>query len=204
MKKLDLKLILFDSYGVVLFGGYPDTCRYLGKKFKRDWQELYEVIYKKYFNIAAERKISQQEAWQKSTRELGLDITVSEIKKIHYGFMSVNQKVLSTVKKLQKQYKVALLTKNTRSQLADTTKRFSALKATFGKNLLNTWEYGLPKASLQTIRFVCQKYSVKPNEILYIDDQEANLEPAKKLGAKTIFYKNFNQFKGELREYIYA
>lgn len=36
--------------------------RALAKKFNKNWQELYAVFYTKYFNLAAENKISEIDA----------------------------------------------------------------------------------------------------------------------------------------------
>lgn len=69
-------------------------------------------------------------------------------------------------------------------------------------DVINTWEYSLPKASRQTIQFLCQRFGVKPDEILFADDQLDNLVEPKKAGVKIIYYKNFGQFKKELQRYI--
>ena len=65
-----VKLVVLDGYGIIFSRGYPDTVKLLNKKFRIPENQLYEIIYKKYFNSAAERKISQKQAWQKSVEEL--------------------------------------------------------------------------------------------------------------------------------------
>jgi len=47
-----------------------------------------------------------------------------------------------------------------------------------------------------------KRLKVKPQEIVYADDQRNNLVDAKKMGIKTIFVKNFNQFKKDLNKYL--
>ncbi len=202
MKKSKIKLIIFDAYGVCLTGGYPPTCKFLAKKFKRNWQELYKVIYTKYFNQAALKQISQESAWLKAIQELNLPISVNTLKKKHYGLMGINKSILRLANALKKNYKILLLSKNTRSQFKDNNNKFPELKKTFGKNIMNTWEYNLPKASKETIELICKKYNVKPKEILYIDDLEQNLSAPKQLGVKTILYKNLNQVSKKLNSYL--
>ena len=46
-----------------------------------------------------------------------------------------------------------------------------------------------------------ERLKVKANECIYIDDREVNLEPAKKLGMKTILFRNAKQLKKELINY---
>ncbi len=195
-----IKLIIFDAYGVTISGGYPDTCKFLAKKFKRDWQELMQIMYVKYCNQAAEKKISQQAAWARTIKELNLSVTVQEIKKIHYHLMGVNKAVLLCAKNLKRKYQILLLSKNTRSQFADINRMFPSLRAVFGKNIINTWEYNLPKASAEAINLACRKFRATPRETIIIDDHESNLTAARGLGARAILYKTLPQFKKELSE----
>ena len=43
--------------------------------------------------------------------------------------------------------------------------------------------------------------NVKADEILFIDNRDYNLEPARKLGIKTILFENNKQLGKELRKY---
>jgi len=198
----DVQLILFDSYGVVLHGGYPSTCKALARKYNKDWKGLYELFYKKHFNMAAERRITQQAAWERSIKEADIPISVGEVKKIHYGFMSPNKDVMRLAARLQKKYTTVLLTKNTRTQLRDARNKIPDIDRVFGGRIINTWEYGLPKASAKTIRFVCERYKVKPQEIIYIDDQKENLVEPKKLGVHIIHFQDFKQLQDALSALI--
>jgi len=159
------------------------------------------IMYKKYCNLAAERKITQKRAWQLTAKELDLPIKWQELRKIHMGLIEINQPVLRIVRQLRKHYLTVILSKNMRSQFSAVKKRFPQVWRDFTA-VINTWELGLPKASKKTILVLAKKFQVKPAEILYIDDQKDNLVEPKKLAVKTIFYKNFKQFKRELSEYI--
>ena len=191
-----IKLAIFDAYGVTLTGGYPQTCKALAKKFNKDWKEIYSIVYTKYFNMAAERKITQEEAWEKAINELNLPITIEDLKKVHYSLMNLNKEVISFVESLN--FPTLLLTKNTRDQLNDTEELLGFCK--YFDNVINTWEINLPKDSKETYDYISTHFDVKPDEIVYIDDQEQNLVEAKKLGIKTILYLSFNQFKDDFNK----
>lgn len=191
-----IKLVIFDAYGVTLTGGFPSTMKALAKKFNRKWEDLQAIFYTKYFNQAAERKITQQQAWELAIAETKLDISVEEVKKLHYSFMNINKDILPIIHKVKKDMKTAiLLTKNTREQYTDVNNVLHFTK--YFDEVINTWELNLPKAGKKTIQYVLKKFNVKPEETIYIDDQENNLEEAKKLDVHTILYKNFEQFKKE-------
>lgn len=198
-----IKLVIFDGYGVIITGGYTDTALKLSKKFGVSKEKIYAVMYTKHFNAAAERKITQKEAWDKTVKDLNFTITGEKLKQIHYSTFGLNKKIFPLVKKLSEQgVGTLLLSKNTRSQFHDANSMFPELKKIFGKNIINTWELKLPKASKQTIDYICKKYQVKPNEIIYIDDQEQNLLVARKMGVKVILYTNFSQMKKIINNFL--
>lgn len=196
-----IKLVVFDLYGLILSSGYPDTSRYLAKLYGGQPEKYQAIMYKKYFNLAATRKITQKQAWVLAVRELGLPISWQKVRTIHYKLMTMDKRLISLSQKLEtKGYTVLVLSKNTRSQLADNCQRFK-IKKIF-KHVINTWELNLPKASEETLQVVLQRFKVKPQEVIYADDQEANLIDAKRMGIKTIFVKNYPQFKRELDKYL--
>lgn len=185
----EIKLVIFDCYGLVLNEGYPNTAKALAEHFGRTWKEYQQIMYFKYFNLAAVKKISQREAWLRTVRHFDLPLTWQQLRDRHYRLMKIDPRAVAFGREIEKHgVKVLLLSKNTRSQFADVCKRFS-LKKRF-THVMNTWEYGLPKASAETIHFICRKFHVKPYEIAYIDDQRNNLVEPKKLGVHTLFHSD--------------
>jgi len=197
-----IKLIIFDCYGLILNEGYPNTSKALARKFGGKWQDYHQVMYQEYFNLAAIRKISQKEAWQKTVEHFKLPMTWQQLRDLHYRLFKIDNRAVKLNHELNKKgYKTLLLSKNTRSQFADTCRRFG-LKKKF-KNVINTWELNLPKASKKTLSVVMDKFKVKSEEVIYADDQENNLVDGRNMGMKTILVKNYQQFKKELNHYLY-
>ncbi len=192
------KLVIFDAYGVTLLGGFPETMQALAKRFKRNWKDLYAVFYTKYFNMAATRKMTQADAWEKGAKETGLHINGKQVRDIHYRFIRFNPPMVNFIKNKSKKTTTLLLSKNTRSQMYDTDKKLGYKK--LFHTVINTWEINLAKASKKTMRYIFKKFNVKPAEVIYIDDQDSNLEAARELGVHTILYKNFSQFKKDFNK----
>lgn len=196
MVKSNIKLIVFDAYGVVLNGGYPTTMKALAKKFNRSYDELYAIFYKKYFNMATENKIDEIESWKKPIEELNLPTDWQEVYEIHFSNIKINKSVINFAAKLRKNYQVVMLSKNTKMQFEEALKRFELKK--YFDDVLNTQDWNTTKTEPKAYEIVIEKFGVKPEEIIYIDDMEIHTEVAKKVGLNTIHYKNFKQFNKEM------
>ena len=54
----------------------------------------------------------------------------------------------------------------------------------------------IPKPSIEPYKKLIEKFNIKPSETVFIEDIAINLEPAKKLGMKTVWLKN-NEYWGK-------
>ena len=54
----------------------------------------------------------------------------------------------------------------------------------------------IPKPSIEPYRKLIDKFNIKPSDTVFIEDIAINLEPAKKLGMKTVWLKN-NEYWGK-------
>lgn len=203
MRKNKIKLIIIDFYGVMTKGSYKETCKWLAEKYKLDYDYLYNIIYHKYFALAAVGKITEKQSFALPIKELNLKETWQELRKKHLSFQVLNKSVFSLCLKLQEEgYTILLLSKNTPEQFNYVLKKFRIRK--YFKNIINTFDLGLPKSSVKTIKYVLKKYRVKPAEVIMTDDQDFNLVEPKRLGVKVILYKNFKDMKKELAKSLKA
>jgi len=59
---------------------------------------------------------------------------------------------------------------------------------------------GLKKPDEKAFELILQRLGVKPEESVFIDDKQENLDAAKKLGMKIALFENNKQFFSCLRE----
>lgn len=201
MRRKKIKLIIIDFYGVLTFGSYRDTCRWLSKKYKLPFNYVHKVFYYKYFMKAVVGKISERKSFELPIQELGLGVNWKDLRKKHLSFQKLNKKVFNLCLKMQtKGYTICILSMNTKSQFNEILEKYKIKR--YFKNVINTFDLKLPKASPKTIKFILKKFKVKPTQTLMIDDQDFNLVVAKKIGVKTILYKDFKRFNNMIEKYI--
>jgi len=66
------------------------------------------------------------------------------------------------------------------------------------ENIFSANEYGLSKKDPTAYLFIAGKLNKKPNEIVYIDDQESNTQAAQQAGLQVINYIDFQQTELQL------
>ena len=107
--------------------------------------------------------------------------------------------VLQIAKKVkQAGYRVHLLS----NQMAFRTKYIrSHNDLTFFDNLFFSNEVGLMKPQKEFYQYALKKIGAKPENCLFIDDKEKNVEAAKKLGINSFQFKNKEQMLKQLKRY---
>ena len=65
-----------------------------------------------------------------------------------------------------------------------------------------SFKVGTNKPDLKIYKLLLRKLKLSPKEVLFIDDNPICITPAKKMGMKTILYKNNNQLKKELKRFL--
>lgn len=196
-----IKLIIVDFYGVMTQGSYRETCQWLSKKYGIGYKKLYDIVYHKYFSAAAVGKITERASFAGPIKEFGFRETWQELRRKHLSFQKLNRPVFDLCRELQRAgFTILLLSKNTPWQFKFALKKLKIRR--YFKNIINTYDLKLPKASKKTIQAVLKKFNVSPQEAIMIDDQEFNLVQAEKLGVKTIFCKNIARFKQDVLKQI--
>ena len=63
-----------------------------------------------------------------------------------------------------------------------------------------SYEIGATKPSTKIFQTLVDRSGVKAEEIVFADDNDANLAGAKKAGIQAFFYEGFDHFMGKLKE----
>jgi len=196
-----IKLIIVDFYGVMTHGSYKETCQWIAGKYHLSYPFVYKIVYHKYFNSAALGKITEKQSFEYAIKELGLREKWQVLRKRHLDFQKLNRPLFKFFYNLQqKGIVILLLSKNTPPQFNYAMRKMKIRK--YFKNIINTFDLGLPKASPKTIKVVLKKFKVRPSQTIMTDDQNFNLVEPAKLGVKTILYKNPTRLRREVMRLI--
>lgn len=194
-----IKAIIFDVGGVLVLGKYskPPYDRhhtlgvhdYISKELNISLDQYFDSIDTTYA-LAIEGKLSNNKILKVFAKNL--NSSIRNLKKIYIlaykKHFKQNKQLFEQVFKLKKYgYKVAVLSDQwCLSQKALMPKK---LYKKFDEVIVSC-KVKLRKPNPKIYQLILSKLKLKPQEILFIDNQNWNIKPAKKLGMKTILFKD--------------
>ena len=107
---------------------------------------------------------------------------------------NIDARIIDFIKKLKKQNIKCYLATNQEKYRTD----YLTNEMKFGRifdEIFSSAHIGYKKPSKEFYEFIINKLNIPTEEILYIDDDEKNIETAKQLEIESYLYKDFNEFK---------
>jgi len=186
-----IKNLLFD-FGGVITGINKDNAV---KRFKEIGVDNIEDFLDEFrqqgiFLELEEGKISREDFYKELRKMTGKDISDEDIDSGWLAFLTgIPEYKLQLLKDLRKQYKVYLLS-NTNpvimgwAHTSDFSPTGEPISAFFDK-MFCSYQIGHTKPSDESFRAVIDGTGLNPEETLFLDDGQANLDVAEKFGFKT-------------------
>ncbi|SRR5258708_2102252 len=111
-----------------------------------------------------------------------------KLRELYNNSITIDEEMLGFTKSLKQNYKLVILSNDTKDWMDAKIKRFSLLK-TFSK-VYCSGNLGVAKPDKEIFEYVLNDLQIEPDELLFIDNQKNNIEAANLLGIKTILFKN--------------
>ena len=201
-----IKAIIFDWGGVIC---YPITKR-LVARLKEQFNADERAIRKAYFKDLHDYeigKLTDKEFWQNFCRELNIKIDENLVMDIVKDVEQLDKEVYQLLVQLKKtkRYKLVLLSNNIPVMVNYIRKKFDL---SVFDNLFFSNEIGMRKPHLDIFEHVLKEINsnkedktitkILPEETIFIDDKQENLDTAAQLKIKTILFQNAEQLKKDL------
>jgi epoxide hydrolase-like predicted phosphatase len=203
-----IKAVIFDVGGVLALGKFVKikgkkrraVHEYISQKIGisvDQWFDSIDYFYPK----AIEGKISEKKTLDKISKNLNINknklknIIIQAYKK---NFIQ-NKRLYSFAFNLKKQgYKIAVL--SNQWYFSKKAIIFPRYMKKFNVVVISC-DVGMRKPNPKIYKMIIKKLKLSPRETIFIDDFILNIQPAKKLGMKTILFKNNNQLFRDLKKF---
>jgi len=208
-RKNKIKLIVFDVGGVLQLTNYDDLGKgahhatgaheYMAKKLKINidtWFDNIDTVYVK----SITNDIPKSNVVSIISHNLGISpkrftkLMVKSYKRI----FKKNKKLFRVAYKLKKNgFRIGILSNqwHLSKQALITPKNSKGFNPIIVSSMV-----GIRKPNPKIYKLLIKKSKLKSNEILFIDNMDWNLKPARKLGIKTILFKDNKQCIRELKK----
>lgn len=190
-----IKLIAFDMGGVIYHGiGYTEYLRRTGIINERQ-----AALVRNMYRRTQVGRIDFQKMIGLLSKRLGISRkTLKEVRRKQLETLSyTDRRIEKLIMGLSKRYAVVLLTNISKERYESIIRRGMPSKPFF-KRVFASYKIGLLKPDSRIYRHVLKEMGAKPEEMLFIDDKEENVEGARRLGIDTIRYVDYPTLRGEL------
>lgn len=197
--KEEIKAVVFDWGGVLMEDPSEEMYTYFANKLGVDKDQLRKAVKMNDIFIQTDEE-GETELWKKVCNELGCEMPDNQDSLWHEAFKKVHlpyPKVRELAKSLRERYKTGLLS-NTEKVGVMMIKN-DGLEKDFDETVYSC-EVGLVKPDERIYRLMLKKLGVKPEEAVFIDDKEINIDGARKVGMKGIVFLNYQQLVQELKQ----
>ncbi len=194
---MSLRAVCVDFGGVLVRTEHEAPREHLAQRLGLDYEALYRLVFEsKSSRRASVGEISAEEHWNEVARHLG--IPSSEIESVRSQFFAgdfVDHRLLGFLRSLRPSYKTALIS-NAWSDLREYITR-QGFADVFDAMVISA-EVGVMKPDERIYRIALERLGVRPEEALFVDDFEVNVESARSLGMRGIHFRAPEQALAEL------
>lgn len=131
-------------------------------------------------------RIGEKQFLQRCSQIVGVEIPYDQCKYV-YREGTLNEQLINILKKLRKWYTLALLSNNNREYVQEYIYK-PGLDKLFDVMIISC-NVGYRKPASEIYRILIRKLGLKPNEILFLDDEPSKLTAAEAQGLQTIVYQ---------------
>ncbi|MBN2112369.1 HAD family phosphatase [Candidatus Woesearchaeota archaeon] len=191
-----IKAVITDVGGVMMTTILRHMAADLAEKHSLDKNFVNKAIHRRWTDYKLD-KITGDEFWQGFVEETGIDENVEELKKESLSYNRIIPGAFDVYKSLKGKYKLAVLSNNA-EEWVEEIKKLLPIDDVFDVVLFSN-EVKMKKPDAEFFMLCAKKLGFKPEECVFVDDQENNITAAEELGFKTIKFTDAEQLKSELK-----
>lgn len=196
-----IKAIIFDFGGVFRNEASRVLFSEIENKFQINREQLFKG-FKGVFEPYERGKISDQEAWQKFSQNIGKNLPAGYEALWTDKYISgerIDEKMLALVPVLkQRGFRVALLSNTLppHAQYNKDQKRYDL----FDEVVLSS-DVGMAKPDKEIYHFMLNKLGMAADECIFVDDKPANVKTANEIGMKGIIFLSYEDLLEKFKEF---
>lgn len=194
----NIRAVMFDLGGVLLRTEDPQPRVELSRRFGISREDLEKLVFGSDVSLKAELgQVDPEAVWLHAQKKLRIaNDEMSAFQDAFWAGDRLDEGLLALVKSLRGMYRTVLLSNAWLDMRKNVARRFGGLDA-FEMQIFSA-EVGLRKPDPQIFQHVLDLLGADPEEVVFVDDFSENILAARKLGLRTIQFKNAQQARNDL------
>jgi len=192
-----IKIIYFDVGGVLVTDGFYRAAPLFSKELGISKKKIFDA-YIKTDDWRYCAGIIGKERWINFFKELGLnDVNIDKFIEIWHSIFVPIKETIKIVKKLKGKYVLGALTDQAKDAFQN-LKKYHIFDLFKIKVISCQIGYSKDENNTKIYEYAIKKSKVKPEEILFIDNSQKNLDNASKKDIKTLLFKDPKKLEKDL------
>ena len=193
-----IKNVIFDLGKVLINFDFSSFWESIGaEKCERFLDEAQEPIL-----LFEAGKISRQRFYNEVKKIYNFDMKRQDFEKIWCDVFSEKSQMIEMAKKINQKYEIFIFSNTDEIHFPYIWEKFPSIHF-FKENLMLSYEIGSVKPELDSYEMALNKFDLKFEECLFIDDRPINIQVAESLGMKGILHEEFEETKEKISEILY-
>ena len=191
-----IKNLVFDVGGVIILIGKINFIRF-DKKLGLPAGTLENIVKTCSRRAVTDNRFDERRFFEKRFAGLLGWRDYNRILQLWFDTERLNTGLIRWIGSKRKNYRIILLTNYTVALTWRLKKKFRI--AHYFDRIFNSVDIGITKPDPKIFKHFLKTIKAKAGECLFVDDQKKNIGAAKKLGFKTIWFKNNREFLAKAR-----
>jgi epoxide hydrolase-like predicted phosphatase len=197
-----IRAVIFDLGGVILRTDDPAPRTALASRLHMSRYDLEGVVFGNPVSLLGEEgKVGLEKVWENIVNILGLtNEDIVWVRRDFFGGDRVDMRLIQLIRSFDPRFKTGLLS-NTWVQELSTyiTEELGIPRDTFDAVVSSSY-YHTAKPKPQIYQIALHQLGVKPEEAVFVDDNERNIAGAQAVGLETVLFRSFEQTQQELQK----
>ena len=194
-----IKAVIFDLGGVYFTDGVKKLRKVLSSKYNITEESAREVLEGRLGTDYRIGKITPEEFWAGAKKTWKINESSIKLAQMWIKSYKPVKSTINLIKRLRNaNYELLFLSDNAPDRVEYLQSKYRFIEK-FDDGVFSHIA-NVRKPDMKIYKMVLKKTPSLPNECIYIDDKLRFLEPAKKLGMKTIAFKNPKHLEAELKK----
>ena len=196
-----IKAVVIDLGGVLFSEGKSVVLEKLARVHGYDRKLVSAILSSPQSILLRKGLMSDEDFWQWAQQELPLNYDSRLIQQEWYESYILDQDVYELIASLRKKYSIIAFSGNIKSRI-DFLETKYCFRHLFDIEVYS-FDFHLTKPEREFVEIMIEKSGVRPEEIVYIDDNDSYAKPARELGVNVIIYRRgeSSRLQQELRRY---